>query len=153
MPIKTIKETRTDKLKEEACILEGFTGGQLELIISINRHKLDVSYSLGGRVNECFKNARTNTVFMQGFFGITSANRKDKTNDIDIKMIEFFNLNPQFYKKSDETAPTDPYIITKVNETDLEEAPKKQKNEKRKTKDIKKEAIDVIEAKRLREES
>ena len=61
---------------------------------------LDVSYAINnGKPTECLKNQRYEKLHYQGFFGLTSLNSiSAKPNDIDLKAIEFFNLNANYYK-------------------------------------------------------
>ena len=60
---------------------------------------LDLKYQHGEKTSQCIKQQRFEKLYYQGFFGLTSMNSIDyKPNDIDLKAIEFYNLNANYYQ-------------------------------------------------------
>lgn len=102
-----IEVIQPDKLSQlldvetNGCILNDYRGGKLQLSYSKQGMFLDVSYQFGDQQTptKCIKSQRYAKLFYQGFFGLTSMNSIDqKPNDIDLKAIEFFNLNTNYYQ-------------------------------------------------------
>ena len=78
----------------------------------------------------------------QGYLGLSTTNMKGIVNDVDVKLMEIYNLNPQYYTK---VATNDPYIKTGQDASQKDQQGEF-KNDK--TSDYKAQAQDVIEAQR-----
>lgn len=50
---------------------------------------------------QCIKEKEYQELYYQGFFGLTSENVKYTKNDIDLTMVEFYNLNPNHYQNTE----------------------------------------------------
>lgn len=84
------------------CILTGYPGGKLEIVLRVTDKNLELSYtallsSTGGQRVACLSQENLGQFHYQGFFGLTASNKKAGVNDIDLKMIDFFNLDAQYY--------------------------------------------------------
>jgi hypothetical protein len=70
----------------------------------VKDQRLEIAYmtqfsdSSPGSYITCFGNNYDNVLNVQGFFGLTAGNQQSKNNDIDLKMIEFYNLNSNYYQ-------------------------------------------------------
>ena len=94
------------KQGQNGCVIKDFKRGRLQLVYKISHEALDVQYAVkfseskGSQLQKCIQGQKHGGLTYQGFFGFTSMNQKMKANDIDLKMIEFFNLNADFYEET-----------------------------------------------------
>jgi len=80
-------------------VIEGYRGGKIQLSFTKKGMLLDLKYQNGEQASQCIKQQRFEKLYYQGFFGLTSMNSIDyKPNDIDLKAIEFYNLNANYYQ-------------------------------------------------------
>lgn len=95
------------KKGKNGCVIKDFNRGKLQLVYQISHETLDVQYAIkfsetkGSILQKCISNAKYQGLTYQGFFGLTTMNREQKANDIDVKMIEFSNLNADFYQDTE----------------------------------------------------
>ena len=91
------------KQGQTGCVIKDFKRGRLQLVYKISHDTLDAQYAVkfsetkGSVLEKCIQGQKHRGLTYQGFFGFTSMNQKMKANDIDLKLIEFFNLNSDFY--------------------------------------------------------
>lgn len=98
----------SDQLREgvNGCEIKAFTSGKLHISFRVHDdHRLQLYYTTffsddSSQMMECFISDRYPQMYYQGFFGLTAMNMIDKpaANDIDIKMVEFYNLDPNSYQ-------------------------------------------------------
>ena len=146
-----IQDLQPDKLsnyleteKKNGCTLTGFNGGKIQLIFSKKGMFLDVSYVLSnGKPVQCMKDQRFEKLYYQGFFGFTSANSiNSKNNDIELKAIEFFNLNANYYQDTKKIEKRDYFRIQILQEQEITDSTEK----------LATTAKDLLKIKRLRSE-
>jgi hypothetical protein len=58
------------------------------------------SFVSGAQVVTCIKKQKYEQLYYQGFFGLTAVNERRTQNDIDLKMVEFFNMNSHYYQET-----------------------------------------------------
>lgn len=86
------------------CIIKDFKQGKVEIFYKVSSGTLDIKYLTSpnddepSRYTDCFIQQYEKVLSFQGFFGLTSANLNSSQNDIDLKMIDFFNLNSDYYQ-------------------------------------------------------
>jgi hypothetical protein len=82
------------------CVLTGYQGGKLEIVLRVTDKNLELSYTAqlsSGRRMACLSRENLGQFHYQGFFGLTAQNKAGAVNDIDLKMIDFFNLDAHYY--------------------------------------------------------
>lgn len=88
------------------CELRAFTTGKLHISFRVHDdHRLQLYYTTffednSSQMQECFISEKYPQLYYQGFFGITAMNAIEKTpvNDIELKMVEFYNLDSSSYQ-------------------------------------------------------
>jgi hypothetical protein len=89
------------------------------------------------------KDQRFEKLYYQGFFGFTSANSiNSKNNDIELKAIEFFNLNANYYQDTKKIEKRDYFRIQILQEQEITDSTEK----------LATTAKDLLKIKRLRSE-
>ena len=78
-----------------------FDGGQIDLKYTVENQGITLDYALhgDGKYKNCISNKRYLGFKQAGYIGITSGNPLEQNvNDIDVHKIDFFNMNPDYYK-------------------------------------------------------
>jgi hypothetical protein len=86
-----------------ACEVKGFKNGNIELTYKVHNNTFNLDYDVsesGASTNKqkCISNLVFKDLNYQGFFGVSAGNNNNVFNDIDLKKVEFINLNAGYYQ-------------------------------------------------------
>jgi hypothetical protein len=82
-------------------MLYDYYGGAIEIKYTVKNAKLDLEYSTdgGSKWTSCITGKAYAGLKVKGYTGVSSANPfNQNVNDIDLHKVNFYNLNPEYYK-------------------------------------------------------
>jgi hypothetical protein len=112
-----IDEINREKLAQllqvgvNGCDTRAYEGGKLHIQMKVlGDTRLQLSYTTftqdgSAMENDCFSSEKIPQLYYQGFFGLTAMNAQGKkpANDIELKMVEFYNMDAHFYQGETES--------------------------------------------------
>lgn len=82
-------------------MMNTFFGGNIDLKYKVDTAKFSLDYSLdsGKTWTTCIDQKTYPGIHRHGYIGVTAGNpAMQNVNNIDVHRIDFFNMNPDFYK-------------------------------------------------------
>ncbi|CDW90301.1 zinc finger protein dhhc domain containing [Stylonychia lemnae] len=155
---------------EFGCQLENFKEGKILINLRVVMGQVEIKYVVNPQTEsdldqskECMKNYFPQAFNFQGFLGITASNKLIPVNDIDLTMIDFINLNADYYKDTQHLEKRDFFRVNARRSVENivksaggdNDGPVYQSDEETvgrlRVSDLKQKAVDLFEYRRVRE--